>query len=133
VRYCWLPEKGGILYSSDMTIFYQTFFKNPNADWRYILGFEPALMPDEDFRCFNKIMWNYGDAKSLRTVGGKNAPAGSPRHPRRPGQPAEQLAIGMGVWRQRHLDWTPAAHPAKRDAAADHFPQRRRATLQPIR
>jgi hypothetical protein len=60
----WLPEKGGILYSSDMTIFYQTFFKNPNADWRYILGFEPALMPDEDFQVFHKIMWNYGEAKA---------------------------------------------------------------------
>jgi hypothetical protein len=60
----WMPEKGGILYSSDMTIFYQTFFKNPNADWRYILGFEPALMPDEDFQVFHKIMWNNGDAKA---------------------------------------------------------------------
>jgi hypothetical protein len=60
----WMPEKGGILYSSDMTIFYQTFFKNPNADWRYILGFEPALMPDEDFQVFHKIMWNYGEAKA---------------------------------------------------------------------
>ncbi len=27
----WLPEKGGILYSTDMTIFYQTFYKNPNG------------------------------------------------------------------------------------------------------
>jgi len=60
----WMPEKGGILYSADMTIFYQTFFKNPNADWRYIIGFEPALMPDEDFQVFHKIMWNYGDAKA---------------------------------------------------------------------
>ena len=60
----WLPDKGGILYSSDMTIFYQTFFKNPNADWRYILGYEPALMPDEDFRVYHKILWNYGDAKA---------------------------------------------------------------------
>ncbi len=60
----WMPEKGGILYSSDMTIFYQTFYKNPNADWRYITGFEPALMPDEDFEVFHKIMWNNGDAKA---------------------------------------------------------------------
>ena len=60
----WLPEKGGILYSGDMTVFYQTFFKNPNADWRYILGFEPALMPDEDFQVYHKIMWNFGDAKA---------------------------------------------------------------------
>ncbi len=60
----WLPEKGGILYSSDMTVFYQTFFKNPNADWRYILGYEPGFMPDEDFSVYHKIMWNFGDAKA---------------------------------------------------------------------
>jgi hypothetical protein len=70
----WLPEKGGILYSSDMTIFYQTFFKNPNADWRYILGFEPALMPDEDFQVFHKIMWNYGEAKAYEPWVGKMRP-----------------------------------------------------------
>ncbi|MBN1526157.1 MAG: hypothetical protein JW919_01030 [Candidatus Omnitrophica bacterium] len=56
----WLPEKGGIVYSDDMTIFYDTFFKNPKADWRYILGFEPALMPPEDLAIFRKIQWNYG-------------------------------------------------------------------------
>lgn len=60
----WMPEKGGVLYSSDMTIFYQTFFKNPDGDWRYILGYEPAFMPDEDFEVFHKIMWNFGDAKA---------------------------------------------------------------------
>jgi hypothetical protein len=60
----WLPEKGGILYSADMTVFYQTFFKNPNADWRYILGYEPGFMPDEDFKVYHSIMWNSGDAKA---------------------------------------------------------------------
>jgi hypothetical protein len=62
----WLPEKGGIIYSADMTIFYQTFFKNPNEDWRYILGYEPALMPDEDFQVYHKILWNFGDAKAYK-------------------------------------------------------------------
>jgi hypothetical protein len=60
----WLPDKGGILYSSDMTVFYQTFFKNPNGDWRYILGYEPGFMPDEDFKVYHSIMWNLGDAKA---------------------------------------------------------------------
>jgi len=60
----WLPEKGGVLYSSDMTVFYQTFFKNPKADWRYILGYEPAFMPKEDFDVFHKVLWNFGDAKA---------------------------------------------------------------------
>ena len=51
----WMPEPGGILYSADMTIFYQTFFKNPNADWKYILGFEPTFMPAEDFDIYHKM------------------------------------------------------------------------------
>jgi hypothetical protein len=60
----WMPEKGGILYSADMTIFYQTFFKNPDGDWRYILGYEPGFMPDEDFQVYHKILWNFGDPKA---------------------------------------------------------------------
>ena len=62
----WMPEKGGILYSADMTIFYQTFFKNPDGDWRYILGYEPALMPKADFEVYHKILWNLGDAKAYQ-------------------------------------------------------------------
>ncbi|HTY88214.1 MAG TPA: hypothetical protein VMB80_12170 [Candidatus Acidoferrum sp.] len=62
----WMPEKGGILYTGDMTIFYQTFFKNPHGDWRYILGYEPAFMPDEDFQVYHKILWNFGDAKAYQ-------------------------------------------------------------------
>jgi hypothetical protein len=60
----WMPEKGGVLYTADMTVFYQTFFKNPNGDWRYILGYEPAFMPKEDFEVFHSVLWNYGDAKA---------------------------------------------------------------------
>jgi hypothetical protein len=62
----WLPEKDGILYSTDMSIFYQTFFKNPHGDWRYILGFEATLMPPEDFDVYHKILWNFGDYKSYQ-------------------------------------------------------------------
>ena len=60
----WLPDNGGILYAADMGIFYQTFYKNPRADWRYILGYEPALMPAEDFETYHSILWNNGDAKA---------------------------------------------------------------------
>ncbi len=60
----WLPEKGGILYSGDMKAFYRTFFKNPNADWRYILGYEPIIMPPEDFNTYHSILWNFGDYKA---------------------------------------------------------------------
>lgn len=55
----WLPGKDGIIYSADMTIFYQTFFRNPHATWKYALGFEPAMMPPDDLATLRKIQWNY--------------------------------------------------------------------------
>jgi len=60
----WMPGNNGIFYSADMYLFYQTFYKNPNADWRYILGYEPALMPAEDFKVYHKVLWNFGDIKA---------------------------------------------------------------------
>ena len=62
----WLPEKGGIVYSNSMYVFYQTFYANPHGDWRYILGFEPTMMPDEDLAIFRNIQLNYGTAESFR-------------------------------------------------------------------
>lgn len=58
----WMPGPGGIIYSDSMDVFYRTFYRNPNAKWRYILGFEPALMPDEDLKIFRNIQrnrWTY--------------------------------------------------------------------------
>jgi len=88
----WLPEKGGILYSGDMTIFYKTFYKNPQGDWRYITGFESTLMPREDFEVYHKILWNFGDARAytpwilkmkpadrLVIRGGRGSPPGIPQ------------------------------------------------------
>ena len=62
----WLPDKGGTFYTVDQSLFYQTFFKNPTGDWRYILGFESTLMPDEDFAVYHNILWNFGDAKAYK-------------------------------------------------------------------
>ncbi|HEY1172104.1 MAG TPA: hypothetical protein VGH19_12090 [Verrucomicrobiae bacterium] len=60
-----MPADGGIIYSPDMTVFYQTFYQNPSAGWRYALGFEPALMPPEDLNVFRSYQWNYGDTRAL--------------------------------------------------------------------
>lgn len=65
-RAAWLPEPGGIIYSDDMGVFYQTFFKNPKAPWRYILGFEPAMMPAEDLAILRKIQWNFGTPEAFK-------------------------------------------------------------------
>jgi len=56
----WMPEKGGLLYSTDLTVFYETFYKNPRGDWRYLPGFEPAWMPQEDFKVYHNVLWNFG-------------------------------------------------------------------------
>ena len=61
----WLPGPGGIVYSNSMSVFYHTFFRNPHANWRYILGFESAMMPHEDLTIFRKIQWNFGAAKAF--------------------------------------------------------------------
>lgn len=60
----WLPDQGGIFYTADMTLFFQTFFKNPTAKWKYMTGFEPALMPDEDFAVYQRVLWNFGDVRA---------------------------------------------------------------------
>jgi hypothetical protein len=52
----WFPEPQGIFYSANLGFFYNTFYKNPRGDWRYILGFEPALIPDEDRRIYRYIL-----------------------------------------------------------------------------
>ena len=50
-----LPEPGGIIYSDGMTVFYETFFRYPHAQWRYMVGFEPAWMPARDLKIFRDI------------------------------------------------------------------------------
>lgn len=51
----WAPRPGGIVYNSNMEIFYGMFYKNPEAPWRYILGFEPGIMPPEDLKVYRNI------------------------------------------------------------------------------
>ena len=71
----WLPDADGVFYTADMTIFYQTFFRNPLARWRYIVGFEPALMPDADFAVYQNVHWNFGDPQAYRPWVEKMRPA----------------------------------------------------------
>jgi hypothetical protein len=44
----WLPGPGGIVYSSSLDVFFKTFYANPRGQWRYLLGFEPGIMPRAD-------------------------------------------------------------------------------------
>jgi hypothetical protein len=51
----WFPDSGGVLYNDNMLLFYQTFFYNPHAPWRYMVGFEPVLMKPEDLTIYRNI------------------------------------------------------------------------------
>jgi len=54
----WLPDPGGIVYSSVTQVFYDTFYTNPSGKWRYAMAFEPTLMPEEDLKILRRIQWN---------------------------------------------------------------------------
>jgi hypothetical protein len=51
----WLPETGGVVYNAQMEIFYKGFYSNPNAPWKYVLGFEHAWMREEDLQVITHI------------------------------------------------------------------------------
>ncbi len=61
----WLPEFGGVLYNLEMSVFYKNFYKNPHAPWRYILGFEPTMMPHDDLEIYKNILLSKGHAHSF--------------------------------------------------------------------
>lgn len=50
----WYPDSGGIMYSSHTGLFYEMFFQNPKAPWRYATFFEPTLMRPENLEAFRK-------------------------------------------------------------------------------
>jgi hypothetical protein len=52
----YLPEPGGILYTDDMRLFFQVFYARPTAPWRYVVGYEPALMPPDDLATFRRVL-----------------------------------------------------------------------------
>jgi hypothetical protein len=62
----WMPGKGGIFYNDNMQFFYNTFYKNPQGDWRYMVGFEPALMPPDDLKIYRAIHRSEGSAESYQ-------------------------------------------------------------------
>jgi hypothetical protein len=61
----WLPEPGGILYSPDVVLFHQLFYQRPDAAWRYMVGFEPGLLPPGDLAVYRDFL-KLGTVETLR-------------------------------------------------------------------
>jgi hypothetical protein len=51
-----LPGPGGVLYTDDMRLFFDLFYARPQAPWRYVVGYEPGLMPKDDLATFRRIL-----------------------------------------------------------------------------
>ncbi|NLI76490.1 MAG: hypothetical protein GX442_08615 [Candidatus Riflebacteria bacterium] len=63
----WFPDRDGTFYNLSMRLFYGTFFHNPTGDWRYLLGFEPAMMPAEERAILDRYLWNNRQDEILHT------------------------------------------------------------------
>jgi hypothetical protein len=65
----WLPDDGGIVYNDNMFLFYQVFYNNPHAPWRYALGFEPIWMTADNLKIYRRIqLTRYKDESYLPWV-----------------------------------------------------------------
>jgi hypothetical protein len=71
----WLPDKGGILYAVNMSVFYETFFTNPQGEWRYALGFEPSFMLPDDYSVFRELWETLNAIKAVQPWVRKMSPA----------------------------------------------------------
>ena len=100
----WMPEGDGIFYSADMAFFYDTFYHNPTGNWRYILGFEPALMPDEDLKILRTMQWNHWNwptyDPSIKKMPASRLEIPSSMQP--------DTGTGMALRGDGHLDWPQA-------------------------
>jgi hypothetical protein len=68
-----LPDPGGVLYSGEMRLFYALFYRLPEAPFRYVLGYEPGLMPPEDLGVYRRLQ--AGDAGAFREWADRMRPA----------------------------------------------------------
>jgi hypothetical protein len=54
----WEPGEDGIIYSDNMTAFYAHYYAYPNAKWKYAIGYEPVLMPEENLVVYRDILFH---------------------------------------------------------------------------
>jgi hypothetical protein len=97
----WMPGKGGLFYNDNMQFFYNTFYKNPQGDWRYMVGFEPALMPADDLKIYREIHRSEGSAESYQPWIKKMRPEDrlATARPAQPDLPALEWKQGApGLW-----------------------------------
>jgi len=102
----WLPGPGGVLYNTDMGIFYLGFFTNPEAPYRYLLGFEPGLLPGPELGDLRAVQQSGATPETLKRWVARLRPEDrivvSRRESPAPGLPNTEWNSPMpGVWMGR--------------------------------
>jgi|GEM_PF-240634 len=54
-RASWAPGPGGIVYNNHMLIFFNMFYQNPTAPWRYVVGFEQGIVAPEELKIVRNV------------------------------------------------------------------------------
>ena len=62
----WEPGAGGIVYADAMSVFYRWYWAEPDAPWRYMLSFEPGVMPEGDLAIYRAMQRSGFAAESYR-------------------------------------------------------------------
>ena len=52
------PLEGGIIYNDSMDHFYHQYYADPEGKYKYVLGFEPAIMLPENRKIFREIIYS---------------------------------------------------------------------------
>ncbi|MBP5467645.1 MAG: hypothetical protein J6Z11_00205 [Candidatus Riflebacteria bacterium] len=52
------PVEGGIVYNDSMRHFYYQYFNDPEGKYKYVLGFEPAIMLEDNKKIFRDILYS---------------------------------------------------------------------------
>jgi len=61
----WAPQSDSLIYSNTMLIFYMHYFAYPNATWKYVVGFESSLMPEDDLQVLRSLHYNFSYGKEF--------------------------------------------------------------------
>ena len=61
----WVPRPDSLIYSNTMLVFYMHYFAYPHATWKYVVGFESSLMPEDDLQVLRNLHYNYSYGKEF--------------------------------------------------------------------
>lgn len=100
-----LPDTGGILYASDMGSFYSIYYRLPHDRFRFILGYEPCLMPAEDLKTLRAIQFSSGLIDEYKPWLMKMTSADRVllRYPEKPTWPGMEFAKYYSYWIGRRI------------------------------